>query len=133
MNDVRLAIQAKVEQGMSTTWPKEVSLPCGGPFLGQPLPQFLLSLAASVNKEPLPAVPESYGVRLPPEADRLTAPNFDLVPKLRPQRHQAMNGDQSMDAEGEDVDAGLFGDDDDEDEEMEDNPPQSATSVPSRS
>jgi transcription initiation factor TFIID subunit 9B len=77
-----------------------------------------LTLAASVNKEPLPAVPESYGVRLPPEPDRLTAVNFDLVPKVKPQKSQANGGDESMlDADGED-ESGLFGggqDDEDED------------------
>lgn len=43
--------------------------------------QFLLQLATQVNSIPLPAVPEVYGVRLPPLAARLTAPNFTLIPR----------------------------------------------------
>lgn len=44
-------------------------------------PQFLLQLATTVNSVPLPPVPEVYGIRLPPPAQRLTAPNYTLVPR----------------------------------------------------
>ncbi|GAA94224.1 uncharacterized protein L969DRAFT_45844 [Mixia osmundae IAM 14324] len=66
--DVRMALKAKLEHSMSSAWPKE----------------FLMPLALELNRLPLPSLPESYGVRLPPEKDRLTAANFDLVPRLSP-------------------------------------------------
>lgn len=46
----------------------------------------MLQLATTVNANPLPPVPEVYGVRLPAPAHRLTAPNFTLAPRQnRPQ------------------------------------------------
>lgn len=42
--------------------------------------QFLLHLADAVNRHTLPPLPERYGIRLPPEKDRLTAPSFDILP-----------------------------------------------------
>jgi transcription initiation factor TFIID subunit 9B len=88
-------------------------------------------------------VPEVYGIRLPPPAQRLTAPNFSIVPRsagppapdgadLMPQIDPSLGGmlgeletatrDTSEAGEGN-----LFGDDDDDeedededDEEMED-------------
>ncbi|KAM0748221.1 TFIID-31kDa-domain-containing protein [Meredithblackwellia eburnea MCA 4105] len=62
LDDVRLAVQARTD-GASV--PKE----------------FLLQLASQVNAVPLPNVPEVYGVRLPPQSARLTAPNFSLAPR----------------------------------------------------
>jgi len=43
--------------------------------------EFLLNLADNLNRTALPPIPERYGIRLPPEKDRLTAPNFDIAPK----------------------------------------------------
>ncbi|GJN89917.1 hypothetical protein Rhopal_002906-T1 [Rhodotorula paludigena] len=62
LDDIRLAVQARTEGAQV---PKE----------------FLLQLATTVNSVPLPPVPEVYGIRLPPPAQRLTAPNFTLVPR----------------------------------------------------
>ncbi|OAV94424.1 hypothetical protein PTTG_02207 [Puccinia triticina 1-1 BBBD Race 1] len=68
VEDVRLAVQAKVEHSMSVPMSKE----------------FLLNLADNLNRTALPPIPERYGIRLPPEKDRLTAPNFDIAPKPPP-------------------------------------------------
>ncbi|KWU47597.1 transcription factor TAFII-31, partial [Rhodotorula sp. JG-1b] len=65
VDDVRLAVQARTE---GAQLPKEVRI-------------FLLQLATTVNSVPLPPVPEVYGIRLPPPAQRLTAPNFSIVPR----------------------------------------------------
>lgn len=46
--------------------------------------QYILSLAAQTNATPLPAVPEVFGVRLPPQAECLTAVDFDLIPNKPP-------------------------------------------------
>jgi len=93
--------------------------------------QFLLSLASTVNAVPLPSLSEVFGVRLPPPAHRLTAPNFTLAPRTAgvPAPGQAgeagAGGEAGAPDEADDSDGdgdGLFGDDDDddEDEEMED-------------
>lgn len=111
------------------------------------LSQFLLQLATQVNAAPLPPVPEVYGIRLPPQASRLTAPNFSLVPRsAAPPPVEAeeellgaglpFNGGGELggggteteatpggeDEDEDDSDDDLFGsgEDDDEDEEMED-------------
>lgn len=44
----------------------------------------MLSLAAKTNAKPLPAVPEVYGVRLPPPKNCLTAVDFDIIPNKPP-------------------------------------------------
>jgi hypothetical protein len=46
--------------------------------------QYILSLAAQTNATPLPAVPEVFGVRLPPPSECLTAVDFDLIPNKPP-------------------------------------------------
>ena len=46
--------------------------------------QYTLSLAAQTNAVPLPAVPEVFGVRLPPASECLTSVDFDLVPSKPP-------------------------------------------------
>lgn len=46
--------------------------------------QYLLSLASEVNAAPLPAVPEVFGVRLPPNSECLTSVDFDLLPNKPP-------------------------------------------------
>ncbi|KAK4704151.1 transcription initiation factor TFIID subunit 9B, partial [Phenoliferia sp. Uapishka_3] len=128
LDDVRLAVQARTD---GATVPKEL----------------LLQLATQVNASPLPAVPEVYGIRLPPAASRLTAPNFSLVPRsaappppVLTEANQAADNGVGMDVrsgatpggeggegeedEDEEEGDGLFGedddDDDDDDEEMED-------------
>ncbi|BGP23697.1 Transcription initiation factor TFIID subunit 9 [Rhodotorula toruloides] len=106
VEDVRLAVQARTEGAQV---PKE----------------FLLQLANTVNAVPLPPVPEVYGIRLPPPAQRLTAPNFSIVPRSAgpPDALAAFdaglgtNGDGTATAEGsEGVGGGLFGDDDEDDD-----------------
>ncbi|CAH7675252.1 transcription initiation factor TFIID subunit 9 [Phakopsora pachyrhizi] len=94
VEDVRLAVQAKVEHSMSGPMSKE----------------FLLSLAENLNKTTLPPIPERYGIRLPPEKDRLTAPNFDICPKP-PTTTVETPTEQGYD--------GMFGGIDDDDSESE--------------
>lgn len=89
VEDVRLAVQAKVEHSMTSPMSKE----------------FLLSLADTLNRTSLPPIPERYGIRLPPEKDRLTAPNFDIAPKPPPAEVETP----------EDHDEGMFGGIDDDD------------------
>lgn len=93
VEDVRLAVQAKVEHSMSGPMSKE----------------FLLNLADTLNRTSLPPIPERYGIRLPPEKDRLTAPNFDIAPKA-----PSSTTDQTINAD-EDMFGGLDDDDDDDD------------------
>ncbi|MBW0476472.1 hypothetical protein O181_016187 [Austropuccinia psidii MF-1] len=96
VEDVRLAVQAKVEHSMSEPMSKE----------------FLLSLAENLNRTSLPPIPERYGIRLPPEKDRLTAPNFDIAPKPLTTEVETPN----------DPDEDIFGgvdDDDDSDSDSE--------------
>lgn len=59
-----MAVSSKLEHSYSSPLPKE----------------FLLPLAAQINRVPLPILPESYGIRLPHERDRLTAVNWNLAP-----------------------------------------------------
>ncbi|KAL8283602.1 hypothetical protein RQP46_005397 [Phenoliferia psychrophenolica] len=119
LEDVRLAVQARTEGG---SVPKE----------------FLLQLATQVNATPLPPVPEVYGIRLPPPAARLTAPNFSLIPRSAappPPPNPSTPGASGLQdfggadgggattggEESDSDDGALFGDDDDDDdEEMED-------------
>ncbi|KAA1118917.1 Transcription initiation factor TFIID subunit 9 [Puccinia graminis f. sp. tritici] len=89
VEDVRLAVQAKVEHSMSGPMSKE----------------FLLNLADNLNRTALPPIPERYGIRLPPEKDRLTAPNFDIAPKPPPTEVETPS----------DHEEGMFGGIDDDD------------------
>ncbi|KAF9298339.1 Transcription initiation factor TFIID subunit 9B [Mortierella antarctica] len=68
IEDVKLAIQGRVNHSFTSPPPKE----------------FLLELAEEKNKVPLPLIPEKYGVRLPHERHCLTAVNFQLIPELPP-------------------------------------------------
>ncbi|KAJ1915138.1 Transcription initiation factor TFIID subunit 9 [Mycoemilia scoparia] len=70
MEDVRLAIQGRVNYSSTSPLDKE----------------FLLDLATERNKQPLPLIPEKYGVRLPPEKHTLTGINFQIVPEKKPQQ-----------------------------------------------
>ncbi|KAJ2723535.1 Transcription initiation factor TFIID subunit 9 [Coemansia sp. Benny D115] len=67
LEDVRLAIQGRVNYS----------------FTSPPQKEFLLELAEERNKHPLPLIPEKYGVRLPPEKYTLTGVNFHIVPEQR--------------------------------------------------
>ncbi|KAF9004775.1 transcription initiation factor IID, 31kD subunit-domain-containing protein, partial [Cyathus striatus] len=68
IEDVTLAVQARV----------------GWEFGGRVPKEYILSLATEVNAAPLPAVPEVFGVRLPPPSECLTSVDFDLVPNKPP-------------------------------------------------
>ncbi|KAJ7699924.1 transcription initiation factor IID, 31kD subunit-domain-containing protein [Mycena rosella] len=68
MDDVVLAVQARV----------------GWEFGGRVPKEYILSLASEVNALPLPAVPEVFGVRMPQAADCLTSIDFDLIPNKPP-------------------------------------------------
>ncbi|KAF9088987.1 Transcription initiation factor TFIID subunit 9 [Mortierella sp. GBA35] len=72
LDDVRLAIQGRVNHSFTSPPPKE----------------FLLELAEEKNRVPLPLIPEKYGIRLPHERHCLTAVNFQLIPELPPPTHK---------------------------------------------
>ncbi|GAB2229009.1 hypothetical protein Droror1_Dr00023143 [Drosera rotundifolia] len=68
-DDVKLAIQGKVNFSFSQPPPREV----------------LLELARSRNKIPLPKIVGGPGIPLPPEEDTLISPNYQLViPRKQP-------------------------------------------------
>ncbi|KAI7817495.1 transcription initiation factor TAFII31 [Gamsiella multidivaricata] len=67
LDDVKLAIQGRVNHSFTSPPPKE----------------FLLELAEEKNKVPLPLIPEKYGIRLPHERHCLTTVNFQLIPEVR--------------------------------------------------
>ncbi len=64
--DVRLAIEGKLTN--SFTYP--------------PSRDVLNELAEKKNSQPLPTVPEKFGVRMPHERHCLTAVNFEIVPQV---------------------------------------------------
>ncbi|KAJ3558947.1 hypothetical protein NM688_g635 [Phlebia brevispora] len=100
MDDVVLAVQARV----------------GWEFGGRVPKEYTLSLAAQTNAIPLPSVPEVFGVRLPPPTECLTSVDFDLVPNKPPP------GVKLYDEEIEEVEES-----EDEDEDMEPIPTPAAT------
>lgn len=68
-DDIKLAIQSKVNFSFSQPPPREV----------------LLELARNRNKTPLPKSVGGPGIPLPPEEDTLISPNYQLViPKKQP-------------------------------------------------
>ncbi|KZV64618.1 TFIID-31kDa-domain-containing protein [Peniophora sp. CONT] len=95
LDDVILAVQARVGWELGGRVPKE----------------YIMSLATQTNSQPLPAVPEAFGVRLPPESDRLTSVDFNLVPNKPPPTIQ------QYDEEIEEIEEEPS--DEDEDEDME--------------
>ncbi|EIW82198.1 TFIID-31kDa-domain-containing protein [Coniophora puteana RWD-64-598 SS2] len=109
MDDVVLAIQARV----------------GWEFGGRVPKEYILSLASQVNATPLPAVPEIFGVRLPPAGDTLTSVNFDLVPNKPPpsvpQYDEEVEEVEEEDEEEEEEGAedGIQGEEEEEEEEEE--------------
>eukprot|EP01135_Chromosphaera_perkinsii_P001640 Nk52_evm17s208 gene=Nk52_evmTU17s208 len=62
VEDVKLAIQSKVDHSFSAPPPRE----------------FLMELAEKHNKTPLPLIGDSFGIRLPPERFCLTAPTYQV-------------------------------------------------------
>ncbi|KAI8370027.1 transcription initiation factor IID, 31kD subunit-domain-containing protein, partial [Choanephora cucurbitarum] len=68
LEDIQLAIQGRVNHSFTTPPPKE----------------FLLELAQEKNKQPLPLIPEKYGIRLPADKHCLTGINFSIVPDAPP-------------------------------------------------
>jgi transcription initiation factor TFIID subunit 9B len=70
------------------------------------LTQYILSLAAQTNAAPLPAVPEVFGIRLPPASDCLTAVDFDIVPNKPPPsvKHYDEEIEEIEESESEDED-----------------------------
>jgi transcription initiation factor TFIID subunit 9B len=70
-------------------------------------------LASQTNAVPLPAVPEVFGVRLPPPSESLTSVDFDLVPNKPPP------GVKLYDEEIEEIEESEESEDEDEDEDME--------------
>ncbi|KAI9454614.1 transcription initiation factor IID, 31kD subunit-domain-containing protein [Russula earlei] len=56
----------------------------GWEFGGRVPKEYTLSLATQTNAQPLPVVPEVFGLRLPPANECLTAIDFDLVPNRPP-------------------------------------------------
>ncbi|THH20136.1 hypothetical protein EW146_g1142 [Bondarzewia mesenterica] len=68
MDDVVLSVQARV----------------GWEFGGRVPQEYTLSLATQTNAQPLPAVPETFGLRLPPPNECLTAVDFDIIPNKPP-------------------------------------------------
>ncbi|KAG9321480.1 hypothetical protein KVV02_007279 [Mortierella alpina] len=105
LDDVRLAIQGRVNHSFTAPPPKE----------------FLLELAEEKNKVPLPLIPEKYGIRLPHERHCLTAVNFQLIPELPPRASQnGLKDTTTADVKVEEPPS-LFKvkeDDEDSDEEM---------------
>ncbi|KAJ7276223.1 transcription initiation factor IID, 31kD subunit-domain-containing protein [Mycena haematopus] len=94
MDDVVLAVQARV----------------GWEFGGRVPKEYILSLASDVNAVPLPAVPEVFGVRMPQASECLTSIDFDLIPNKPPP------GVKLYDEEIEEVEES---ESDDDDEDME--------------
>ncbi|THH03592.1 hypothetical protein EW145_g6158 [Phellinidium pouzarii] len=70
MEDVVLAIQARV----------------GWEFGGRVPKEYILSLASQANAIPLPSVPEVFGVRTPSSPHVLSQVDFDLLPNRPPPR-----------------------------------------------
>lgn len=97
LDDVQLAIQARVNHEFTGPPPKEVSLPPPLFFLSavpscmltQAALQMLLSLASTVNSVPLPPISERYGVRLPPAQHCLTNIDYSVIPNAPPVRTDA--------------------------------------------
>ncbi|KAF8665633.1 hypothetical protein AX16_000088 [Volvariella volvacea WC 439] len=95
MDDVVLAVQARV----------------GWEFGGRVPKEYILSLATQVNAAPLPAVQEVFGVRLPQQSDCLTNVDFDLVPNKPPPDVKI------FDEEVEEIEESASDDEEDEEDE----------------
>jgi len=102
MDDVMLAVQARV----------------GWEFGGRVPKEHLLSLASQTNATPLPAVPEVFGVRLPPISETLTCINFDLIPNKPPPTVKLYH-EEIEEIEGDEEEAPVTQEDEEEDADME--------------
>ncbi|KAK4518269.1 protein phosphatase 2A structural subunit [Mucor velutinosus] len=80
LDDIQLAIQGRVNHSFTTPPPKE----------------FLLELAQEKNKQPLPLIPEKYGIRLPVDKHCLTGINFSIVPDAPPPPRPTLDKSSSM-------------------------------------
>ncbi|KAL9552643.1 hypothetical protein MBANPS3_003677 [Mucor bainieri] len=80
LDDIQLAIQGRVNHSFTTPPPKE----------------FLLELAQEKNKQPLPLIPEKYGIRLPADKHCLTGINFSIVPDAPPPPRPTLDKSSSM-------------------------------------
>ncbi|KAI8092272.1 transcription initiation factor IID, 31kD subunit-domain-containing protein [Gilbertella persicaria] len=80
LDDIQLAIQGRVNHSFTTPPPKE----------------FLLELAQEKNKQPLPLIPEKYGIRLPADKHCLTGINFSIVPDAPPPPKPSLERNPSM-------------------------------------
>jgi len=100
LDDITLAVQARV----------------GWEFGGRIPKEHIHSLATQTNAIPLPAVPEVFGVRLPPSSDCLTAVDFDLVPNKPPP------GVKTYDEEIEEVEESESDDEEEEEEDVQPTP-----------
>ncbi|KAF8631217.1 hypothetical protein AX15_002548 [Amanita polypyramis BW_CC] len=109
LDDVMLAVQARV----------------GWEFGGRVPKEYILSLANQVNATPLPSVPEVFGVRLPPGSECLTGVDFDLVP------HKPPPDVKLYDEEIEEIQESESEEDEDADMEPATMPPPHTTSTPS--
>ncbi|KAH7931389.1 TFIID-31kDa-domain-containing protein, partial [Leucogyrophana mollusca] len=104
MDDVTLAVQARV----------------GWEFGGRVPKEYILSLASQTNATPLPAVPEVFGVRLPPANETLTAVNFDLVPNKPPPNVKLYDEEiEEIEEEEEEVPEAAQEDEEEDDADME--------------
>ncbi|KAF7331957.1 hypothetical protein MKEN_00076000 [Mycena kentingensis (nom. inval.)] len=104
MDDIILAVQARV----------------GWEFGGRVPKEHVLSLASEVNQQPLPSVPEVFGVRMPPAADCLTSIDFDLIPNRPPPGEKLYEEVEESESESE------------SDQDMEPAPIPQAAAGPSR-
>ena len=86
--------------------------------------QYTLSLASQTNAAPLPAVPELFGVRLPPASESLTSVNFDLIPNKPPP------GTRTYDEEVEEIEESESDDEEDMEPAAIPAPTSSGDSVP---
>ncbi|KAH7903983.1 transcription initiation factor IID, 31kD subunit-domain-containing protein [Hygrophoropsis aurantiaca] len=105
MDDVTLAVQARV----------------GWEFGGRVPKEYILSLASQTNATPLPSVPEVFGVRLPPANETLTAIDFDLVPNKPPPNVKIYDEEveEIEEEEEEEIPGGAQEDEEEDDADME--------------
>lgn len=97
VEDVKLAVSARVAHQFKPTTPKDL----------------IMSLAAERNKRPLPPVPSTYGLRLPPEKHCLTGQDRDVDED----DDIVIAGYEKVSAGGADDGEGNDGDEDDAKEE----------------
>ncbi|KAH8830694.1 transcription initiation factor IID, 31kD subunit-domain-containing protein [Flagelloscypha sp. PMI_526] len=121
MDDVTLAVQARV----------------GWEFGGRVPKEHMLSLANQINAVPLPAMPEVFGVRIPTlvtpsgsssnhtTADVLTAVDFDLLPNEPPPGQVLFDEYEEEETESDSDDM-----EDDDDDDMEAAPIPAAQPLP---